>query len=234
MSKEGYKKYKIIFQNTEYPILYNRDKNKCMLDHKCYDCLNHIIVEVSKIILNNTILYTYIDLKLNDFNEIVNSFLENDFYNPYMTKEGLCIYRKNKQNINIDKNLVKKQIQYAIENLDNINCNLSVKFSPDAIKFLSNVSKSMGFVNKTQKEISGEMVVKNMLNDNTFIIDIEKDSINSGNEENVSVSFSRYNFHSHPKQAYEKNNVKNAWPSGNDFLGFFVLRNHTIFHCVVT
>lgn len=238
--KKGYKQSILEIKNnindkskSHYYILHNLEKNKCMLDPECKNHLLDILSYLNKKFFDNTILYTYIKPECQDFELIVNSFLENNFYNPYMTKEGLCIYRKNKQNININKNLVKKQIEYAIQNIDNINCNLSVKFSVDAINFLSNASKNMGFVKNKQKEISGEMTV-NISKDNTFIIDVDKNSIKSGNEENVSVSFSRYNFHSHPKQAYEKNNVKNAWPSGNDFLGFYELRNHTIFHCVIT
>jgi len=40
------------------------------------------------------------------------------------------------------------------------------------------------------------------------------------------------NFHSHPKNTYKIYNVKYAWPSKVDFLGFYKLRNDTIFHCV--
>ena len=45
--------------------------------------------------------------------------------------------------------------------------------------------------------------------------------------------WSRYNFHTHPLKAYKNNNVSNGWPSGQDYLAFLKLDNHTIFHTVV-
>ena len=45
-----------------------------------------------------------------------------------------------------------------------------------------------------------------------------------------------YNFHSHPRNAYKKYNVKLGWPSGQDYIGFLLasIEDGTIFHMVIT
>jgi len=47
---------------------------------------------------------------------------------------------------------------------------------------------------------------------------------------------SKFGYHTHPKTAYERNNVKIAWPSVDDYLSFLetIEKYHTLFHCVIT
>jgi hypothetical protein len=109
------------------------------------------------------------------------------------------------------------------------------------VEFLRKTSK-MGITmnkngKKSQKELTGELYVKEVVKDTNgfvYIIDINKNSITSGEEENVNVSPTRYNFHSHPHEAYVRHSVDKAWPSQTDYLGYHKLGQNTIFHCVAT
>jgi hypothetical protein len=67
-----------------------------------------------------------------------------------------------------------------------------------------------------------------------FELSPDPHSVEIGEEENVDAVWSRYNFHTHPKKAYENQGVVRGWPSSQDFVGFLLLDNETIFHTVVT
>jgi len=80
----------------------------------------------------------------------------------------------------------------------------------------------------TQKEIAGSLsLIKNNLK-------LDKSSIIYGNEEGVPIVKSFYNFHSHPKEAYEKYNVKYAIPSSQDYIGYIhsVYKHNTRCHFI--
>ena len=67
-----------------------------------------------------------------------------------------------------------------------------------------------------------------------FELSPDPKSVKIGDEEEVDAVWSRYNFHTHPKKAYENHGVVRGWPSSQDFVGFLELDNETIFHTVVT
>lgn len=116
-------------------------------------------------------------------------------------------------------------------------CHMWIKFSPKAIEFLRKLPEKGHTKNKdgttSQKELTGELVLSGA-DSKGYIIGVNEDSVGSGEEEDVNVSIVRYNFHSHPKEAYVRHSVRKAWPSVIDFLGFVKLGKRTIFHAVVT
>jgi hypothetical protein len=132
------------------------------------------------------------------------------------------------------------KVLYAIEQYKNNgqSCYLFAKLSPRAIGFLKEAPKiGISVEGNSQKELTGELYVKDVIHENgkfIYIIDIDKNSIESGSQENVDVSATRYNFHSHPHEAYVRHSVEKAWPSVTDYLGYYKLGNNTIFHCVAT
>ena len=80
----------------------------------------------------------------------------------------------------------------------------------------------------TQKEIAGSLsLIQNKLK-------LDKSSIIYGDEEGVPIVKSFYNFHSHPKEAYEKYNVKYAIPSSQDYIGYIhsVYKHNTRCHFI--
>ena len=59
------------------------------------------------------------------------------------------------------------------------------------------------------------LVIEKVTDDLVHYLDVDKKSIIHGKEEGVKVAKGLYNFHSHPIEAYERNNVKFAWPSAH-------------------
>jgi len=120
-------------------------------------------------------------------------------------------------------------------------CFVNVQLTKKAVDFLKGTCFS-GFQKgkngkKSQKELTGELYVKNVIpKDGKFIyiIDINLHSVKAGKNESVDVEPHRYNFHSHPKEAYERHDVDKAWPSVVDYLGYLQLGKNTIFHCVAS
>jgi hypothetical protein len=133
---------------------------------------------------------------------------------------------------------VCNEVDYIISQKSDEQCGISVKFNDDAITFLRKASK-MGHSHNddgsvSQKEISGCLSVKEFSSDHIATIGVDKHTLELGEEENVNVKASRYNFHSHPEEAYVKYSINKAWPSIVDYLGYFALGNRTILHCVAT
>ena len=93
---------------------------------------------------------------------------------------------------------------------------LNYKFSSSGLAF----SKTNNITKKIDKII--------------FELSPDPKSVKSGDTEEVDAVWSRYNFHTHPKKAYENHGVVRGWPSSQDFVGFLSLENQTIFHTVVT
>jgi hypothetical protein len=120
-------------------------------------------------------------------------------------------------------------------------CFVNVQLTKEAVDFLKGTCFS-GFQKakngkRSQKELTGELYVKNVIPKGgkfIYIIDINLHSVKAGKNESVDVEPHRYNFHSHPKEAYERHDVDKAWPSVIDYLGYLQLGKNTIFHCVAS
>lgn len=150
---------------------------------------------------------------------------------PIVTREKEC---KNPR-------IVWNKIKYAIDQYQSQDecCHLNARLSRAAVQFLSQASR-MGYERDRkgrvqQKEITGELYVKDVQNENgkfVYEISIDQGSVASGEEENVDVVGTRYNFHSHPHEAYVRHSVEKAWPSSADYSGLLTLGANTIFHCV--
>lgn len=132
-------------------------------------------------------------------------------------------------------------VKYLLQQYKRHGCSMRVKFSEQAINFLRKTSK-MGHTKNhdhtiSQKELTGVLHIDKMTESNgniLFIIGCAESAVEPGKEENVNVSPTRYNFHSHPEEAYVRHKVNIAWPSLTDYLGVLTLGNETIFHCVAT
>lgn len=123
---------------------------------------------------------------------------------------------------------------------ENKTCKVWIRIEPPALKLMRNCSIKKNNPQKQsnpQKEMTGELLVKEVMNNKQnilYLLDVDEKSVESGEEENVSVDSTRYNFHSHPEEAYARHSVSKAWPSITDYLGYLKLGNNTIVHCVAT
>lgn len=174
------------------------------------------------------------------------TFIDLGFNNPYICNKSPLKFSFKKKSIALLKNNRisnnKKNINYAKNKLlytslsqNKKFCCIYAKFSDEAIKYLKNINDPK---KPHQKEMSGSFKISKVIKSNEdkiiFEISQNESSTISGLEEEVDAVWSRYNFHTHPKIAYDNTKVKKGWPSSDDYLAFIMLRQHTIFHTVVT
>lgn len=248
-----------------YPLLYNRKKNICLKDPDCHEHLPEILESMSATLPKDSIIWVPIDIARKDFVKVANTFVSNGFENPYINTisphslnmpPSLCLSMKNRgvqgspsvtagsdnmgvSNPNMTLNKVYDVLQ-QYRNNEGV-CFINVQLTTEAINFLKGTCFS-GFKKgkngkKSQKELTGELYVKNVIPKDgkfVYIIDINRHSVKAGKNESVDVEPHRYNFHSHPKEAYERHDVDKAWPSVVDYLGYLQLGKNTIFHCVAS
>jgi hypothetical protein len=132
-------------------------------------------------------------------------------------------------------------INYVLKQSKNVDyCMILASLSKETIKYLKNLCET-GFTNnkdggKTQKEVAGNMYARKIDSKSNHIIEVNKQSMIHGNEFGVDIVDGLYNFHSHPRNAYEHYNVKLGWPSAQDYIGFLLalMEDDTVFHLVIT
>jgi len=235
-----------------YYVMYNPKRAICIIGSDCENYLPKILTALFTGLPAETLIWVSIDLESKNFTTILDTFVSNGFNSPYVTtlspmygdiSPSAALIRQNIPSDPDTSEATLNSVLYAIEQYksDDQSCYLYAKLSPRAIGFLQEASK-LGVVvekdgSKSQKELTGELYVKDVLRQDdkfVYLIDIDKSSVESGDEENVDVSATRYNFHSHPHEAYVRHSVDKAWPSVTDFLGYHRLGASTIFHCVAT
>lgn len=238
--------YNLIKQRKDPSILSTKDFwNNIVSFHylKCdtSGCCLIIKDKIDKNILNalkkdfkNIKVNIYLDIK--NFKKIIKNLSSLKFTNPKLEDlKTISLELDEKCNHTHD---ICNEVEYIISQKEEDTCGIAVKFNEEAISFLRNASK-MGHSHNddgsvSQKEISGCLSVKDFSSDHIVTIGVDKHTLELGEEENVNVKASRYNFHSHPEEAYVKYSINKAWPSIVDYLGYFSLGNRTILHCVAT
>jgi hypothetical protein len=183
----------------------------------------------------------------------IDELVKHGFGSPYITNKdpkgapiplGLAMSTVTKT----DPESVARECEYVISQYGSEYCHMHCAFTEDAVDFLRSLSHS-GHTKNTdgsvsQKEVAGMLRVDKVVDcysakacapgDVVFIIGVDTKTIEHGGEEDVNIAPSRYNFHSHPKEAYVRHSVHTAWPSNTDYLGVLQLQDSTIFHCVAT
>ena len=176
-----------------------------------------------------------------DKKRAIDQFLANGFGEPRITNNKLILCRENKPLSKIDHVSAKHRVTDVLSHSNKKVCSINVQITKKALKFLKKASKIGITINKngkkSQKELTGELYVGKIVKKGgkiVHLIELDHGSVSSGEEEEVDVEGTRYNFHSHPKEAYVRHSVDKAWPSQTDYLGYLYLGNDTILHCVAT
>ena len=186
-----------------------------------------------------------------DNDRIQGDYIKAGFNSPYICKKsplgnkfsdyGVAYYKANIFSKDIDTETEKYETEYVISQYKSKDCMLLARLKPSSIKYLKSLTEPVSTMNKngelTQKEFAGALKVgkiSKIKGKLVFNIFLDRSSIKTGMEENVDAVWSRYNFHTHPKQAYIRHKVKNGWPSAQDYLGYSKFEDDTIFHVVVT
>jgi len=238
--------------SSHFYILFNENKKICLLSPECTSHLQPILSLLFTSLPPETILWVGLDISNDNFIHTVKSFVSHGFNSPFVTtisplyKDISPSVSLTRQNITSDphsSDATLNKVLHSIEQFksDESSCYIFATFSENAVNFLKQASK-LGVVvgkdgKKSQRELTGELFVKDVKREDgkfVYIIDIDKNTIKAGEEENVDVETTRYNFHSHPHEAYVRHSVKKAWPSSTDYLGYHRLGENTIFHCVAS
>jgi len=141
-----------------------------------------------------------------------------------------------------DTDFERKKVELSLRNvLRNVkanSCEVKIKLTKKACDFLQNQTRyekqyKFGDVNE-QREISGKFVLVH--SGEHFELDIDEKSVKKGDKESASYVESFGTFHTHPYEAYQRNNVCIAWPSADDYLAFLYMYGvcYTGFHVVST
>lgn len=194
----------------------------------------------------NIKFWLHINYNFNNHNSnqdrIIKLIIKTGFHSPHicnkspfgseLEKNVICFY---KNNCNVIPSITYNNFKYLVKqySISNNICTLNAKFTENAIKEL----RKIPFKNKN--EISGSLTIINNKKENDdiiFYIDIINDTLNEGDKEDIVVINDKYNFHSHPIDAYIRHNVNYAWPSSQDYLGFLnaSIEVGCIFHVVTT
>jgi len=156
---------------------------------------------------------------------LIRKYSENQFGNPYIYDKNICL-------VNNTTKTSMNYIKYILKHTETNYCTISVKLSDNSINYLTTLCDNID----SQKEIAGNMYVKKIDNDLVHTVEINNKSIIQGDDFGVNIVEGLYNFHSHPRNAYKKYNVKLGWPSGQDYIGFLLatIEDGTVFHMVIT
>ena len=222
--------------NGIYYIIYN-DKNKLCEIRKNINNqkhLKHVLNSITNYLPKNVTIWIgiipyknltiYIKEGFNDVYKCNKSPLGFKF-----KKYGIAFIKK--KDSGVLNNLSIKYLD-IVDKKNILKCEIYARFTPDTLKYLNDINLTV-----YNKEISGSLYISNIIEKQhkiVFELSSNPKSIINGLEEEVNAVYSRYNFHTHPKKAYENYKVINGWPSSQDYIGFLDLKNTTIFHTVVT
>jgi len=230
---------------------------KCNKKKICQINITCSTPDVKKVVrsLNNSLpsnvwLWVTIPLTQDSFMSCLQNFANAGFSGPYIVdrtpfeekiEHSLALTRQNKGQLHTNPTRTLLNAMYILQQYRKNGCSLYARFNSKAISFLRETSMKGHTANGdhtiTQKELGGNLYVENVQKSGhryVFVIGVDEDHVEPGIEEEVTISPTRYNFHSHPKEAYVRHSVKHAWPSLTDYFGYLKLGTSTIFHCVAT
>lgn len=232
-----------------YYILYNKTRNICILPNTCYKHINSVLNAVFLEQDTKTTIWVNIPLEEDEFMEKIEAFVHSGFDSPYIAITS-PMYVDIKPSVALMRETVVKDMreEMTLNKIYHVlsqykknkgSCYMNAKLTRNAVEFLKN-SVHMGIMisgnkNKKQKELTGTLDVVDVVKKDeeiVYIIDIDEKTVHSGQEEEIIVKPTRYNFHSHPHEAYIRHSVKKAWPSAQDYVSYKKLGKDTIFHCV--
>lgn len=247
-SPKGFSIGVIIVKKKHYYILYNEKREICVLSSELVEVLRDILNALFSSLSNNMTLWISVSIEDPKFSKLIENIAENGFNSPFMTNlsplrvsitPSIAFVRQNMPTEEYSKISTLNKVYDAIKQYKNgdKSCSITACLSKKALSFLRKTSKIGISDDGSQKELSGELYVGNVIKKGgefIYVIEVNESSVESGQEEDVDVLATRYNFHSHPEQAYIRHSVDNAWPSLTDYLGYLKLGINTVFHCVAT
>lgn len=154
------------------------------------------------------------------------------FTSPHKCDDNICLVKNDEDPQ--PRDVVLSELDYLLSQKKPI-CDLSFFLKPKAARYL----RSLLTGKKTRNvELSGLLKAEQVRRKNgkmVYELDVDKSSMSSGEKEEVDGVKALFNFHTHPIEAYKRNDVKYAWPSAQDYLAYLYMavEEKTVFHCVI-
>lgn len=189
----------------------------------------------------NDKLWICIPLSSKKFISQIELLIEKGFTDPYICDEdlkgdiiplGISMVKSGQR---VDKTSIINGVYHCIKQYKDGNCKMTIRLDKDTIEYLKKTPYSND--KETGRELSGKFTIQKIHKDNNdflYTVSLLKDSIKKGEKESINIDSTRYNFHSHPEDAYKRHNTKYAWPSSTDYVGFLELLPYTSIHIVAT
>lgn len=219
-------------------LYYNEKRKICVIPETVE---KSVIEKLARKLPKETILWIALDIQQKNLVPKLEKLISFGFHNPYVTIQTpisktepvIALSKYNDLNDRYCEKSTLYKAYHAIKQFYNgiYTCQMNIQFSPDAVGFLRRIPIEHSL------ELSGDLHISRVIethNRFVYVISVDNRSVSSGEDEKVDVSATRYNFHSHPKDAYIRHSVNKAWPSASDYLGCFNFGHNTIFHCVTT
>lgn len=186
-----------------------------------------VVKELEKTFPQATIVFS-VDQKDKNKMELV---LNEGFHSPYFCQENnVCFLKDSSSPAHLSK--VKNELKYMFSQKEPV-CKLNFFIHPLSAQKLYDLCQN------GKKEYSGVFIsteIKDVKNKIIYELSIEENQLQDGKDESVDAIKSVFNFHTHPKKAYQRNHVRYGWPSAQDYLAYLhlALKEKSVFHCVAT
>lgn len=226
---------------------YDPKKGVCEILRTSGISIREISVEAMGVFPNDALLW--VGVPLSDTNRI-QELVSAGFGYPHISKlrpsripfndYNLCMVKHNDNQLR--RSTTMEAVNYVLAELEEKSevCQMKACLTSEAVRYLRDLQKiglSLNFDGSiTQKEVAGNLKCDKVDEDLVHHLDIDYSSLLIGQEMGVPIAPGMYNFHSHPKRAYETAGVKFGWPSPQDYVGFLMafLEDGTILHLVTS
>jgi hypothetical protein len=230
-------------------IVYDKKNKLCEIDLVVGDLIQETLEIALKNLPNDVTIFIFVPLKLVRNYEVVERISQLGFGEPLISSSNpfnlnysdlIGVYFS-KLNFITDSKNIHNDLRYLLSNYISPKtfCELSCVLSPKTIKFFKNlphIGSTWNKENISQKELGGILIPTTLDENYQLTLDIDDRNLVYGEEEGVTITGGLYNFHTHPREAYERNNVELGWPSAQDYIGYLIsfLNYKTLLHIVVS
>lgn len=217
-------------------LLYNPKKKLCLINKDT----NLTVIRSSDETFPNETCF-WVSIPTDSSMKVFRRFVKEGFCSPYVSTKtpdstkivrSVCLIKSPDVFGKLPDTDVLNKIKHLKSNKTG-NCPIEIQLSKEAIEYLNRTPNCHGKI-EAENELTGELKISKVSSAGVYTINISEKSIKEGSAENVNVSPTRYNFHSHPKKAYIRHSVELGWPSVTDYLGYHQLGENTICHFVAT
>ncbi len=231
-------------------ISYDPKKEVCEILKRSDMPMREISLEAMGVFPNDALLWVGVEIEDPELNDKTQELIFAGFGDPHISKKrpsgvpfqsyGLCMVKYN--NNQLRRATTKGDVKYVLSEFQEGTgvCQMQACLTTEAVRYLRYLQKIGLSLNSdgsiTQKEMAGNLKCEKVDNDLVHHLAVDYDSLLVGEEMGVAIAPGMYNFHSHPRGAYETAKVKFGWPSAQDYVGFLMafLEDGTILHMVTT